>query len=80
MIKCLSPQVLEDNKRKLKTGFKLFQLVHLEKSRGSKSAKSSSSDYLNKAWNELDKAKRSYYQQQIKKLFKSGGDDDTGTA
>ena len=65
-IKCLSPQVLEENRRKLKTGFKLFQLVQLQMS---KKKKSISADEMSKAWNDLDKHRRTYYQQQIKKLF-----------
>ena len=66
LIQSLSPQVLDGNRRKLKTGFKLFQLVHLEKA---KSDKTPLPKDLNKRWNEMEQLKRKYYQDQIHKLF-----------
>ena len=72
-------QVLEDNRRKLKTGFKLFQLAHRDnviEEHGDNQVEK----ILSKMWNDTDNAEKRFFQDKAASYFKQssqGNDNDS---
>jgi hypothetical protein len=62
--------VIEEHKRKLKSGFKLFQLANRDFAEAAREPVSKNVDRtLNKVWNQLSLRERRYYQDRALKMF-----------
>ena len=59
LIEAIPSKILEENKRKLKTGFKLFQLAH---SKADSEASEDQEKVISKMWNSASAAEKKYFQ------------------